>query len=64
MLGWVVRLLGQCASMGGLGDMFAWMACWREWHASVDGMLLLLLLLLLRYYPEEKNVECILLKQK
>ena len=26
-------------------------------------MLLLLLLLLLKYYPEEQNVECLLLKQ-
>ena len=26
--------------------------------------LLLLSLLLLKYYPEEKNVECLLLKQK
>ena len=29
----------------------------------MDGMLLLLLLLL-KYYPEEQNVECLLLKQK
>ena len=27
-------------------------------------MPLLLLLLLLKYYPEEKNIKCILLKQK
>ena len=37
---------------------------WRGWRTSVRGMLLLLLLLLLKYYPEEKNVEYLLLKQK
>ena len=36
------------------------MACLRGWRASVGEMLLLLLLLLLKYYPEEKNVECLL----
>ena len=41
-----------------MGDM-------REWRGNMDGMLLLLLLLLLlKYYPEEQNVECLLLKQK
>ena len=37
----------------------------HEWRGNMDGMLLLLLLLLLlKYYPEEQNVECLLLKQK
>ena len=46
----------------------AWMAClgvWRGfkgWCSSVDGMLLLFLFLLLKYYPEEKNSECLLLR--
>ena len=47
--------------------MLAWVAClrgWYNWRANVSGMLLLLILLLLKYYPEEKNVECLLLKQK
>ena len=35
----------------------AWMVCKR-------GVLLLLLILLLKYYPEEKNVECLLFKLK
>ena len=51
--------------MGGVGGVLAWVASLREWHAGVvgvGGMPLLLLLLLLRYYPEEKNVECLLLK--
>ena len=30
----------------------------------MGGTLLLLLLLLLKYVPEEKNVECLLLKQR
>ena len=42
-----------------VGNMLAWMLGWR---ANVDGMLLLLLLLL-KCYPEEKNVECLLLKK-
>ena len=33
-----------------------------EWRSNMDGMFLLLLLL--KYYPEEQNAECILLKQK
>ena len=39
---------------------------WHGWRASVGsvGEMLLLLLLLLKYCPEEKNVECLLLKQK
>ena len=47
--------------------MRAWVACsrgWYNWRANVSGMLLLLILLLSKYYPEEKNVECLLLKQK
>ena len=37
----------------------------REWRGNMGGMLLLLLLLLLlKYYPEEQNVECLVLKQK
>ena len=42
------------------------MACYHrrhEWRAYMDGMLLSLLLLL-KYYPEEQNVECLLLKKK
>ena len=39
---WVVCLRWYRASMvGGVGGVFARVACWREWHASVDGMLLL-----------------------
>ena len=41
----------------------AWVACLRWWRASVGGALLSLLLLL-KYYPEDKNVEYLLLKQK
>ena len=37
---------------------------WDEWRGNMDGILLLLLLLLLKYYPEEQNVQCLLLKQK
>ena len=37
---------------------------WGGWHANVGGVLLLLLLLLFKYYPEDKKVECLLLKQK
>ena len=36
---------------------------WRAIPASVGSMLLLLLFLLLKYYPDEKNFECLLLKQ-
>ena len=35
-----------------------------DWRSNMDGMFLLLLLLLWKYYPEEKNAECLLLKQK
>ena len=55
----------------GWRDSFAfWVGCvacycgWRGWHANVSDELLLLSLLLLKYYPEEKNVEDLLLKQK
>ena len=41
-----------------------WLECFRGWRASVGGILLLLLLFLLKYYLEEKNVECLLLKPK
>ena len=33
------------------------------WRANVGDMLLLLSSLLLKYYAEEKDVECLLLKQ-
>ena len=55
------------SSVGREGGVFMLMVCWRgwrEWRANVGGMLLLLLLLLLKCYPEEQNVECLLLKQK
>ena len=69
---------GWRASMGGVGNVLAraawleWLVClhgWREWRANVGGILLLLFLLLLllsllKYYPEEQNVEFLLLKQK
>ena len=57
------------ASVGDAGDVLAfvaemgWVACFRGWRTSVGDMLLLLLLLLLKCYPEEKTVECLLLKQ-
>ena len=63
VLKWVTCLCGKCASVG---SEFAWMACqceWHEWPANVSFIILLLLLLLLRQYPEEKFVECLLLKQ-
>ena len=60
-----------------MGDVLArtawleWLVClhgWHEWRANVGGILLLFLLLLLlsllKYYPEEQNVEFLLLKQK
>ena len=59
-----------------MGDVLAraawleWRVClhgWHEWRANVGGILLLFLLLLLsllKYYPEEQNVEFLLLKQK
>ena len=50
--------------MGGVLPWVAWVARLRGWRASVGGILLLLLLLLLKYYPEDENVECLLLKQK
>ena len=55
------------ASVGGMGGVLAWVVwvtCLRWWRANVGGVLLLLLLLLLKYYSEDKNVECLLLKQK
>ena len=69
---------GWRASMGGVGNVLVraawleWLVClhgWREWRANVGGILLLLFLLLLllsllKYYPEEQNVEFLLLKQK
>ena len=40
-------------------------SCYRGWCANVGVMLLLLLLLLLlKHYPEEKNFQYLLLKQK
>ena len=62
--------VGDVDGVGGVGvkgSIFVWMACergWYSWRANVSGMLLLLILLLSKYYPEEKNVECLLLKQK
>ena len=56
------------ASVGGVLALVPWMAClgvWRGfkgWRTGVDGMLLLFLFLLLKYYPEEKNSECLLLR--
>ena len=50
----------------GMLEWLEWVAClhgWRGWRANVGSMLLLLLSLLLKYHPEEKNVECLLLKQ-
>ena len=58
MLTWVACLCGLHASW------VAWVTSLRWWRASVGGVLLLLLLLLLKYYPEDKNVEFLLLKQK
>ena len=39
----------------------AWMVQLHGWRISMRGMLLSLLLLLMKYYPEEKNVERLLL---
>ena len=52
--------------MGDVGGMLAWVTRkhgWHGWRANVGAMIFLLLLLLLKYYLEEKNVECLLLKQ-
>ena len=47
-----------------VGGVLAW-GTWGTWVAcAVSVMLLLLLLLLLKYYPEEGNIECLLLNQK
>ena len=47
-----------------VGGVLAW-GTWGTWVAcAVSVMLLLLLLLLLKYYPEERNIECLLLNQK
>ena len=58
---WVVYYRGLRASVGTVDDVLTWL---RVWRANEGGMLLLLLLLLLKYYPEEKNVGCLFLKQK
>ena len=47
-----------CACVGGVLAWGTWVVC------AVSVMLLLLLLLLLKYYPEERNIECLLLNQK
>ena len=52
---------GLRASVGTVDDVLTQL---RVWRANEGGMLLLLLLLLLKYYPEEKNVGCLFLKQK
>ena len=49
--------------MGGLGGVLTCVA-WVGGVLTWVGMLLFLLLVLLKYYPEEKNTECLLLKQK
>ena len=56
-------LRGWCACVGGVLAWMAWVVClrgWCGWSANLVFMLLLLLLLSLKYYPEEKNVECLL----
>ena len=45
--------------MGGVLAYVAWVGGVLTWVG-----VLLLLLVLLKYYPEDKNVECLLLKQK
>ena len=41
VLAWVACLRGRCASVGGVGGVFvwvAWVACLRGWRASVGGV--------------------------
>ena len=45
--------------MSGVGNVLTWLV-WVA--ANLGGMLLLFLLL--KYYPKEKTVECLVLKQK
>ena len=56
------------AIFASVGDVLPWAARVARlcgWYACVGGMLLLLLsLLLFKYYLKDKNVECLLLKQK
>ena len=66
VLAWVTcyrGLHGWCACARSVLARLTWVVCLREWCTNVVGVLLLLLLVS-KYYLEEQNVECLLLKQK